>query len=160
MDWDELVQRNVNIKSSIVARDKFETGDRKALNFGHTIGHALETYWLNKGVNVLHGEAVGAGLICEARMTLFPGLDYAKILNSVNHLCCPYLPELPQNDIPEILRLIKQDKKNSSGQNQFTLLEGIGNFSVNNFVEESIIRKTLEYYSEYTEIHDAGSTSN
>jgi 3-dehydroquinate synthase len=156
-DWNELVQKNIDIKSSIVARDKYEAGDRKALNFGHTIGHALETYWLNKGKNVLHGEAVAAGMLCEWRLSENAG---TILFQTILLLSPGNLHELRKEEIPEVMRLIKQDKKNSLGQNQFTLLEGIGNFSVNNIVEESKIKKALEYYSEFTEIQDEDSTSN
>jgi 3-dehydroquinate synthase len=151
-DWDSLVDRNIYIKSQIVAQDKFEADTRKALNFGHTIGHAMETYYLNLGKPILHGEAVAIGIICEARFTIPPGPVYGLVQMSLV-MVFEDLPELPKRHIPQILRLIKQDKKNASGLNQFTLVPELGAFSVNNYVEESAIRTSLEYYSEFTKIH-------
>jgi 3-dehydroquinate synthase len=159
IDWEELVKKNIYIKSQIVDKDKFEKADRKALNFGHTIAHAMESYYLNKGYRISHGMAVGIGILCESRISIGPGTRFAHI-----QLCIFFLfkdlPELPQKDIPEILRLIKQDKKNTGGHVQFTLLEDIGTYSINNVVEESVITENLKYYSEYTEIYDADTTSN
>lgn len=83
MDLDALVQKNIAIKAKIVAKDKFETGERKALNFGHTIGHAMETYFLNKGTKILHGEAVAIGILCEGMISRKSGLmsrdDYFQL---------------------------------------------------------------------------------
>jgi 3-dehydroquinate synthase len=151
MDLDALVEKNVLIKSKIVSKDKFETGERKALNFGHTIGHALETYFLKHGGDVLHGEAVAIGIICEGWISLqnkaIQRSEYLAILQLIGAVF-PELPAFKKQSIPAILRLIGQDKKSADAKNQFTLLQGIGNFSINNFVEESLIIQSLQYYSE------------
>lgn len=153
MDWDSLVKKNVAIKSKIVSQDKFEMGNRKALNFAHTIGHAMETYFLNRGIKLLHGEAVASGIICESRISvekgLLPRTEFPFILGLVGSLFTN-LPTIRKQSIPAILKLIRQDKKNSAGKNQFTLLQSVGNYSIDNSVEESIISETLEYYSEMT----------
>lgn len=156
LNWDALVKKNVAIKSKIVAGDKFEKGSRKALNFAHTIGHAAETFFLNKGVKLLHGEAVAIGIMCESRISIDTGLmsrkEYPYILLLLISVY-DNLPNIHKNSIPTLLKLMRQDKKNSWGKNQFTLLKGIGNFSVNNTVEESIITESLRYYSEMTYVH-------
>lgn len=155
MDLDALVQKNIAIKAKIVAKDKFETGERKALNFGHTIGHAMETYFLNKGTKILHGEAVAIGILCEGMISRKSGLmsrdDYFSVMLIASRIF-PDLPFLLKQSIPAILKLMKQDKKNASGKTLFTLLNQTGKFSINNSVPENIIIEALEYYSELYEV--------
>jgi 3-dehydroquinate synthase len=67
VDWNKIIVHSVKIKSKITESDPNEKGMRKALNFGHTIGHAIESTFLQDGVSTLpHGEAVAAGMICES----------------------------------------------------------------------------------------------
>lgn len=150
-DWNALVKKNVAIKASIVAADKYETGPRKGLNFGHTIGHAVESYYLAQGKKLLHGEAVAIGMICEAYISCVKGCllrtDYLPILQLIGRVF-KGLPYLEPDVIPAIVKLTGQDKKNAGGQNRFTLLQGIGNFSVDNFVEEETVINSLHYYSQ------------
>lgn len=151
VDWNALVKKNVAIKSKIVLADKYETGDRKALNFGHTIGHAVESYFMAKKNPVLHGEAVAVGIICESLISQLCGklsrAEYLQILRVMGAVF-PDLPAMGKKAIPAVIKLMKQDKKNTSGKINFTLMQGIGNFSINNFVEEDMIIHSLEYYSE------------
>lgn len=153
INWDGLVQKNIAIKSKIVSSDKFETGPRKGLNFGHTIGHAVETYFLNKGTKLLHGEAVAIGIVCESMLSAHAGLlpreEYLSILRMMG-MAFPGLPHLKKKSIPAIMKLLKQDKKNAGSKNQFTLLKGVGNFTINNTVEEAVIIRSLQYYSDIT----------
>ena len=65
-NWDEIIKHSISIKSEVVNKDLKESGLRKILNFGHTIGHAIETTYLNKYNKMLHGEAISIGLICES----------------------------------------------------------------------------------------------
>ena len=156
IEWEELIRKNIAIKSKIVAKDKFETSERKALNFAHTIGHAIETYLLNRGIKVLHGEAVAAGIICETLISVNTGLLAGSNFTGISVLVSSLIPNLPsfrKQSIPAILRLIQHDKKNSSSRNRFTLLKGIGEYSTNNEVEEKLIADVLEYYSEVTLAH-------
>ncbi len=146
LNWDLLIKKNVAIKSKIVANDKFETGMRKALNFGHTIGHAIETYFLNRGIKILHGEAVAAGIVCESHISLQKKLITEDDFNTIGGLTNCFIRPLPKVNgraIPKILRLIKQDKKNLKSKNQFTLLKGIGNYTIDNNVDEAVIAKAL-----------------
>ena len=150
VDWNSIVERNVNIKSFIVEQDPHEQGIRKALNFGHTVGHAIETYFLKSGnKKLLHGEAIAVGMICESFISEKLNLITALELVSISQLLLYYfkLPQIPQSSFIEILQLMKQDKKNKGNQFHFTLLKGIGNYSIDNSVEESVIVESLNYYN-------------
>ncbi len=151
LNWTSLVKQNVAIKQQIVAKDKFERADRKALNFGHTIGHAVETFYLNRGDGVLHGEAVAIGLLCEAQICVSLGTIPRNEFMNIFILWASVFAEhkqIAKKDIPAIVKLIAQDKKNSHGKNQFTLLNNVGRYTVNNFVELKHIKDALTYYSE------------
>lgn len=150
LNWNEEVEQNVNIKSLIVEKDPLEQSNRKALNFGHTIGHAVESYFLNTSAEkLLHGEAVAIGLICESYLSQKLGFLTSEDLSAVTLVVLHYfkLPAIPENSFANLLELIKQDKKNSLGKNRFTLLQGIGNYSINNSVEETVIIESLKYYN-------------
>ncbi len=149
-DWNSIVERNVNIKSFIVEQDPHEKGIRKVLNFGHTVGHAIETYFLkSNNKKLLHGEAIAAGMIYESFISEKLNLITALELVSISKLLVHYfkLPPVPESSFDEILQLMKQDKKNKANQFQFTLLKGIGNYSINNSVEESVVVESLNYYN-------------
>ncbi|MFM2305981.1 MAG: 3-dehydroquinate synthase [Bacteroidota bacterium] len=150
-DWNALVKKNVAIKAAIVAADKYETGPRKGLNFGHTIGHAVESYYLSQSKKLLHGEAVAIGIICEAYISCVKGClqrnDYLPILQLIGKVFTG-LPHIEPDNIPAIVKLTGNDKKNAGGQNRFTLLNGTGNFSVDNYVEEETVINSLHYYSQ------------
>src|ERR1039457_3749882 len=116
MDFDLEIARAIEIKSSIVEKDPKEQNIRKALNFGHTIGHAIESLFLTKGKDkLLHGEAVAIGMIAESFISMRKGMLDEDGLEQVTSLLCGYIqtPKVPQNDSESILRLIKQDKKNA-----------------------------------------------
>ncbi len=150
VDWNSVVERNVNIKSFFVEHDPQESDSRKALNFGHTVGHAIETYFLKSGdKKLLHGEAIAAGMICESSISEKLNLITALELVSITKILLHYfqLLHVPETSFDEILQLMKQDKKNSANQFQFTLLKGIGNYSINNSVEENVVIESLNYYN-------------
>ena len=81
MDWEPIIRNSVRIKGEVVEADPKEQGYRKILNFGHTIGHAMESYYLNQpGKKLLHGEAIAMGMVCEACLsTQKTGLDAGGI---------------------------------------------------------------------------------
>ncbi len=148
--WNEVVAKNVSIKAKIVEQDPHEKNIRKALNFGHTIGHAVESYFLkDENKKLLHGEAVAAGMIAESFLSVKLNLLSEEELNSIAKLILHYfkLPIVPEADFKTILELMKQDKKNVSQKTQFSLLNGIGNYSINNSVEEDAIIDSLRYYN-------------
>jgi 3-dehydroquinate synthase len=150
VNWPELVEKNIRIKTSFVKQDPAEKHIRKALNFGHTIGHAVESYFLSgERKALLHGEAVAIGLITESFISLQKNQLSEEELGIITEMVIRFftLPVIPEEDFNLIIDLLKQDKKSISGYNQFTLLKGIGNYSINNFVEEELIRQSLTFYN-------------
>jgi len=150
LNWQRVVEKNVKIKSAIVEQDPHENGVRKALNFGHTIGHAVESHFLKReGHELLHGEAIAIGMLAESYISMKKGLLSEEELKRTatliqNYFVLPPIDIEAQNDV---LTLIKQDKKNTNNSLQFTLLQGIGNYSINNIVEEGLIIDSLHYHN-------------
>lgn len=149
-DFDALIYRSIEIKNEIVMLDPTENGIRKALNFGHTLGHAIESYFLeneNKKT-LLHGEAIAAGMILESYISwqkkLISAADYLEIKNTVNAVFENILFE--ENDLEPILDLLIHDKKNEYGKIQFALLDGIGKIKINQEVENELIIKSFADY--------------
>ncbi|MBI1222951.1 MAG: 3-dehydroquinate synthase [Bacteroidetes bacterium] len=121
------IEKSVELKHSIVGEDPHEKGKRKWLNFGHTIGHAIESYCLENGRDFLHGEAVAAGMYMEAIISAKTGLTHEDILQ-VRETITKLYPKAPvqANEAPEIWSFVLGDKKNKSGQVNCTLLTSIG----------------------------------
>ncbi|MEO9852676.1 MAG: 3-dehydroquinate synthase [Reichenbachiella sp.] len=133
-DWTNLVTRSIEIKKEVVSEDPFESGLRKILNFGHTLGHAIESHFLDKGEQrLLHGEAIAAGMICEAYLSQkFTGLSTDELEEIVSYLIEIYEPVAVDKSLfDEIIGLTLQDKKNEGGSVQFSLLKTIGACQVN-----------------------------
>ena len=154
LNWVELIEKNIKIKTAIVNQDPSENGARKALNFGHTIGHAVESIFLNnKERQLMHGEAVAVGMITESFISMKKELLSAEELEWINDVILHYfdLPNINSFDLPNLLSFIKQDKKNVKQQTQFSLLNGIGNYSIDNSVEEEQILESLNYYNSLLE---------
>ncbi len=149
-DFDELIYRSVEIKNEIVKQDPTEKNIRKALNFGHTLGHAIESYFLeneNK-TTLLHGEAIAAGMILESYISLNKNLispeEYTQIKTTIKTIFDDI--EFVENDIEPILELLIHDKKNEYGSIQFALIEGIGKIKISQSVENELI---LEAFNDY-----------
>ena len=123
----QLVKESVEIKQNIVLKDPLESGHRKLLNFGHTIGHALERLALSLNNDIGHGEAVAFGMIAASRLSQ----HYADLSGEerveIEKTLFPYVSFLPEEQqVEEIINNIKLDKKNKSGTFLFTLLDKIG----------------------------------
>lgn len=149
-DFDELIFRSVEIKNEIVLQDPTEKNIRKALNFGHTLGHAIESYFLeneNKKT-LLHGEAIAIGMILESYLSLEKGFltpnEYLQIKSTIKAIYDDVIFE--ENDIEPILELLIHDKKNEYGNIQFALIEGIGKIKINQSVENELILKAFQDY--------------
>ena len=150
LDFDEFIKKSIQIKNNIVTQDPTENGIRKALNFGHTIGHAIETYFLenpNK-TNLLHGEAIAAGMVMESYIAFQKNLiskeeylDIKKVLNNLFGII-----EINENEVGEIMNLLIHDKKNEYNKVQFALLNGIGNIIINQQAENDIIIQSFTDY--------------
>ena len=144
---NELLHQSILVKKALVERDPFESSVRKALNFGHTIGHALESYQLAAGLTVTHGEAVAWGMIAESYISYKTGLilkDHHDQIQEFLHKICNS-NRLKNISIDEIFKYILNDKKNESGKVLFSLLNGIGSFSINKDISEELIRESMGY---------------
>lgn len=149
-DLELLIYHSVNIKNSIVEQDPFEKNIRKSLNFGHTLGHAIESYFLDNAERetLLHGEAIAAGMILEAYLSVEKGLLAAEEYNEIKHVILEIFGriEFTSNDILDLMKLLVHDKKNVSGEVQFVLLDGTGKTVINQTVENNLIIKAFEDY--------------
>lgn len=147
-----IVQRSVEIKKKVVEADFKETGERKILNFGHTIGHAIETWsLLNDSDPLLHGEAIAIGIICEGFLSHISCTLHAGELESICDYIFDVFPRYDLGKIPfnELLAIMQQDKKNSGGNLQFSLLQSIGKCSYNVQVSE---RDIYDAFTSYTKL--------
>lgn len=149
-DIEKLISRSVRIKSRIVNLDLFEKGIRKSLNFGHSIGHAIESFYLieNKKNSITHGEAVAAGIIAESYISHRKKFLDEKELNLIVKLIQKYLIKISIDDthFKEISALIYKDKKNEGSCMLFTLIDGIGQFRINEKVSDDEISDALKFY--------------
>lgn len=149
-DWQTLIPLSLYIKRRIVEEDPFELGLRKALNFGHTIGHAIESHMLDTTAALLHGEAIAIGMICESYLShqlqnlSKEDLDEISrfILNIYGH------HPLQEVDFNRLLELMQNDKKNESEAINFTLIHPIGTAIINQEVPAEQIIESLRYYNE------------
>lgn len=146
---EPLVRRSAAIKADVVRRDPREAGLRKVLNFGHTIGHGLEAFsWESPQRELLHGEAVAAGMICEAWLSMHLELLAEHDLERITAQLWDLFPKynLQTTDEHRIVELMRNDKKNAFGEMRFTLLTGIGSAKVDVPISAELVRKALAYY--------------
>ena len=148
IDWNPIIEQSLHIKRDIVEQDPFEKNVRKSLNFGHTIGHAIESLSWETEQPLLHGEAVALGMIMECFLShQLTGLS-ASELETISQFILRLYPkyDIKQLNQSAILELIQQDKKNEQGQIYFTLLERIGQFKINVNASPDQIIAALDYY--------------
>ena len=148
-DWTPIIRESVALKQRIVADDPLETGPRKLLNFGHTVGHALESYLLTQpGREVLHGEAVAAGLVCESWLSVQRGLLSPEELDRIETFVFSVFDKISfvLLETQAIAEFARQDKKNTAGVINCTLLHGIGRGVYDQPVSEADIAAALRYY--------------
>lgn len=149
---DEIIFQSVLIKNKVVTEDPFEYGLRKILNFGHTLGHAIETYFLNNSDldELLHGEAIVIGMIMETyisnELNMLSDNDLETISKSLIEIYGKVI--IPKEYEIDIISLLKFDKKNSHGNINFVLLNGIGNPKIDCNVPENLIKRAFNYYRE------------
>lgn len=150
----EPVYRSVEIKNEVVTSDPHESGRRKILNFGHTIGHAVETCSLTDKINpLLHGEAIAIGMICEAYLSYKTNGLSADELQEITDVIAAIFPLLPiTHNNAELLSVMQNDKKNVQKRIGFALLTKIGNCSYNNFAEEDMIINSLDFYRNLSKV--------
>lgn len=150
-NWPDLIAHSVAIKQAIVAQDPTEKGLRKILNFGHTLGHAVETYFLEKapGQRLLHGEAIAAGMVMESYLAFKKKMIDRQTLDQVEEFVFSVFGQvkiLPA-DVEPIIALTRQDKKNRGSEIRFSLLNGPGSCAYDVAVSAAEMRKALQYYA-------------
>ena len=144
-----MVADSVAVKERIVTEDPTEQGIRKALNLGHTIGHAFESLAL-KHQPVLHGYAVAWGLVCELYLSCIKtGFPSDRMHQTVRFINEHYgRMAVTCDDYPTLLELMTHDKKNVAGRINFTLLGGIGDIRINQTATNEEICEALDFYRE------------
>ncbi|MBQ0021972.1 MAG: 3-dehydroquinate synthase [Prevotellaceae bacterium] len=145
----DMVGKSVAIKERVVLEDPFEHGIRKALNLGHTAGHAFESWALSRKP-YLHGYAVAWGLICELYLSVAKtGFPTEQMRQTVRFIKENY-GELPIScdDYPELFEYMTHDKKNTAGIINFTLLGGIGDIRINQTANQKEIYEMLDFFRE------------
>ena len=149
-DLDELIYESVIIKKNVVEEDPYENGRRKTLNFGHTLGHAIESYFLSnpKKTTLLHGEAIAVGMVLACYIsTELTGFPKEKTLE-IKALFTNYYGKvsIDESEYATIIELLKYDKKNNHGNINFVLLESIGNTKMDCLVDEHVIIDAFKFY--------------
>ena len=145
-----LIHQSIQIKNEIVSKDLREENIRKTLNFGHTLGHAIESYFLeeNSQITLLHGEAIAVGMILESFLSKEKGLlsnnEYQEIKYIINDVF--ERVSFSNEAIQKIIELLDYDKKNEFGTIQFVLLQGIGKSIINQIIDNSLIYKAFDDY--------------
>jgi 3-dehydroquinate synthase len=152
-DWshlEALIQDSIAIKNDIVAQDPWEQNERKWLNFGHTVGHAIESLFLEKTPDnpILHGEAVAAGILIESYLSMeLSTLSRAQYFE-IDYIIKRFFDPLPisKSDLPKLLSFILTDKKNTAGQIGCTLLQDIGHATFKNDISIEQFESAIIHY--------------
>ena len=152
-NWLKLIATSVTIKNEIVLIDPNEKNERKLLNFGHTIGHAIESYALkNEGITLLHGEAIAIGMLCEAYISNqimgLPDKAFNEITETMMSFYIHY--DFNPSDFHQLIELMKNDKKNEMDKINFTLISEIGKAHIDQQVEVECILDALNFYHTLT----------
>ncbi len=151
LDWQQIIPHSIEIKNSVVEDDPFENGVRKILNFGHTIGHAIESYFLESDKEkLLHGEAIAIGMICEAFIAYQKKYINEATFNEIAQYLLRVYPsvQITQEDIEQIIPLTLQDKKNTKGTINASLLENTGKANYNQPISFDEIKQSIERYND------------
>ena len=145
-----MVAESIKVKERIGEADPHEHGIRKALNLGHTMGHAFESFAMRRGTPILHGYAVAYGLISElymsARKTAFPTDRMHQTVRFIRENYGTF--NITCDDYPTLIELMHHDKKNTSGIINFTLLGNVGDIRINQTANEEEIKEALDFFRE------------
>lgn len=146
----QLVGQSVQVKEDIVEQDPFEHGIRKALNLGHTVGHAFESLALAEGRPVLHGYAVAWGIVCELWLSDvqagFPKDKMRQTIQFIKENYGAFTFDCKQYD--RLYEFMQHDKKNTAGTVNFTLLKDIGNICINQTADKDTIFEMFDFFRE------------
>jgi 3-dehydroquinate synthase len=148
---EDLIYRSIEIKNEVVLQDPKEQNLRKILNFGHTLGHAIESFYLESESkeSLTHGEAIAIGMVCEcfmsAKLLGFPAEKVKEVKDLV--LSIYSKTTLLNEDFIGIMELLKHDKKNVNGQVNFVLLNDLEDYKLDCKVPETLIVESMEFYN-------------
>lgn len=150
IDWAPIVEESVCIKKDITEEDPMERGIRKVLNFGHTLGHAIETLSYDTDLPFLHGEAVAIGMIMETHLSFLGGYiskeESQRVKSALLKLYGQHHDRVPP--IEQLLPIMQKDKKNKSGQIKFTLLESLGSAIYDQVCPTDDIATAIQWYKD------------
>jgi 3-dehydroquinate synthase len=147
---NDIVYQSLLIKKAVVEEDPFEKGLRKILNFGHTIGHAIEAFSLEKEeYSLLHGEAIAIGMICEAYLSVQKCSLQQEQLNNITSLLIKYFPKhaIAHFDTEKMLQMMSIDKKNEGATIMAALLSEIGKCEYDIVLNKEEILESLNFYN-------------
>jgi len=151
LEVNDLIYRSIEIKNEVVLQDPKEQNLRKILNFGHTLGHAIESFYLESEdkENLTHGEAIAIGMVCESFMSSkLLGFPKEKLKEIKNVILSIYgKTNLLKEDFSDIMELLKHDKKNVNGQVNFVLLNDYEDYKIDCKVPENLIIESMEFYN-------------
>lgn len=143
-----FIETSMKIKQNVVEVDFKEQNVRKTLNFGHTIGHAVESLYLQTGNLIPHGEAVALGMICETYLAFLENLISSEVAEKIIDIIRKFYPYIPINQfsMEDLISLMMNDKKNADGEISFSLLTGVGICNHNHLARVENINYALHYY--------------
>jgi 3-dehydroquinate synthase len=148
---NKLLHRSIEIKNEVVLEDPREAGLRKILNFGHTLGHAIESFYLESEdkESLKHGEAIAIGMVCESYISSkLLALSEEKVQQVKEIVNSTYdHVKLDPNDYTSIMELLKHDKKNVNGNVNFVLLNDFEDHKLDCIVPEKLIIESLNFYN-------------
>ncbi|MEX2591469.1 MAG: 3-dehydroquinate synthase [Anditalea sp.] len=149
-DWPAIIEKSISIKKEVVSKDPKEEGLRKILNFGHTLGHAVESFYLDSEHHLLHGEAIVVGMIAEAYLSKkILGLSSSELKTITDFLLFVFgKVSIPSEDLEKIMILCFQDKKNEGKIINCSLLRRIGECEYNIPVSSEGIIESLNFYNQ------------
>ncbi|MEE3037164.1 MAG: 3-dehydroquinate synthase family protein, partial [Bacteroidota bacterium] len=142
IDWEQVITKCVELKNKIVKEDPYEDGKRKILNFGHTIGHAIESHYLSQGKDLLHGEAIALGMLVESQLSPISEKEKIEISDCFKR----YFSLIDIPPLESLLPFIQNDKKNKNQKVQFSLLTKIGKCEYNMKVTNSQLKNVFKSY--------------
>lgn len=150
LQFEKLIWESMDVKRYIVQADPLEKNLRKTLNFGHTLGHAIESYFLEDESleSLLHGEAIAIGIILESHISnqllKFPEEKLMEISKMIVSIFSKR--DFSENDITHIINLLIFDKKNRNGKVLFVLMKEIGSMEINCTVDNYLIYNAFRFY--------------
>lgn len=148
-DWPKLVRHSIKFKSVVVRKDPKEKGLRKVLNFGHSLGHALESYFLDTRTPLLHGEAIAAGMVLEAHIAVGKKLMTKADLDGIASYIHQVFGKIELPVAEKLLPALRQDKKNKGNAILMALPKSIGKAVYDIPVSEREIRSALGFYQTF-----------